>query len=122
MVKEGDQSNFDMGEFDLMFGERNLTVKYPNRTQSIYDVASIGDDRMILQKGDQKIMLVQNALAYLKHTVAAGFTFGADSGSPDAQGEGMKSDTTQDLVMWRCQNWGGNQTCSFGNKSHQMPP
>jgi hypothetical protein len=32
MVKEGGLSNFDMGEFDLSFGERNLTVLYPNRT------------------------------------------------------------------------------------------
>lgn len=102
MVKEGGLSNFDMGEFDLSFGERNLTVLYPNRTQSIYDVASIGDDRLILEKGEQKIMVVQNALAYLKHTVAAGFsTFESSDDIPD-------SDRGLDLVMWRCQNQGGN--------------
>ena len=41
-------------------------------------------------------MVVQNALAYLKHTVAAGFsTFESSDDIPD-------SDRGLDLVMWRC--------------------
>lgn len=37
-VKKGMTGIFDMGEFDLIFGNNNLTVVYPNRTQIIYDV------------------------------------------------------------------------------------
>lgn len=58
MVKEGGLSDFDMGEFDLVFGEKNLTVNYPNRTQSIYDVSSFEGNKLILEKGDQKITVV----------------------------------------------------------------
>lgn len=39
---------FDMGELDLVFGDKNLTVKYPNRTQTIYDVATTGGGSLIL--------------------------------------------------------------------------
>jgi hypothetical protein len=57
-----------MGEIDLVFGDKNLTVKYPNRTQEIYDVATIGGSSLILQKGNHTIKVVHNVLAYLKHT------------------------------------------------------
>jgi len=32
MAKEGEPKMFDMGEIDLIFGDKNLTVKYANRT------------------------------------------------------------------------------------------
>jgi len=68
MAKKGEPKNFDMGEIDLVFGDKNLTVKYPNRTQEIYDVATIGGSSLILQKGNHTIKVVHNVLAYLKHT------------------------------------------------------
>jgi len=40
MAKKGAPPHFDMGEIDLVFGDKNLTVIYPNRTQNIYDVAT----------------------------------------------------------------------------------
>lgn len=79
MTKEG-------GQFDMTFGEKSLTFNYPNRTQSTYDVTSIEGDKMVLEKGDQKINVVQKALTQLKHTVSTGFTFEQDG---------------EDLVMWR---------------------
>jgi hypothetical protein len=50
------------GQFDMTFGEKSLTFNYPNRTQSIYDVTAIEGDKMVLEKGDQKINVVQKAL------------------------------------------------------------
>jgi hypothetical protein len=85
MAKEGKPENFDMGEFDLIFGDKNLTVKYPNRTQEIYDVATTGGSTLILQKGNHTINIVHNVLAYLKHTQAMGLsTFGEDKPAPDS--------------------------------------
>ena len=68
MAKEGEVNHFDMGEIDLIFGDKNLTVKYPNRTQNVYDVATTGGSSLILQKGNATIKVVHNVLAYLKHT------------------------------------------------------
>jgi hypothetical protein len=68
MAKDGEKNMFDMGEIDLVFGDKNLTVKYPNRTQVIYDVATTGGDSLILQKGNSTIRVIHNILAYLKHT------------------------------------------------------
>lgn len=47
-----------MGEIDLVFGDKNLTVKYPNRTQDVYDVATTGGSSLILQKGNETIKVV----------------------------------------------------------------
>jgi hypothetical protein len=109
MVKEGGLSSFDMGEFDLTFGERNLTVNYPNRTQSIYDVASIEGNKLILEKGDQKIMVVQNALTYLKHTVAASLNTYRSDEAPESISESQ----SPELVIYKCHNFDGNKTCDF---------
>jgi len=68
MAKDGEKNMFDMGEIDLVFGDKNLTVKYPNRTQDIYDVATTGGNSLVLQKGNSTIRVVHNILAYLKHT------------------------------------------------------
>jgi len=90
MAKKGQPNIFDMGEIDLIFAEKNLTVKYPNRTQDIYDVSSIGGDAFILHKGNETIRVVHNILAYLKHTISAGLsTFGPGRPAPDSFRNGM---------------------------------
>jgi len=121
MAKEGKPENFDMGEFDLIFGDKNLTVKYPNRTQEIYDVATTGGSTLILQKGNHTINIVHNVLAYLKHTQAMGLsTFGEDKPAPDSFRRGMESDKAVDFIMWKCNSWGGDGTCHFRNKTNEV--
>jgi len=118
MAKEGAPNMFDMGEIDLIFGDKNLTVKYPNRTQDIYDVATTGGDNLILQKGNDTIRVVHNILAYLKHTTAAGLsTFGPGKDAPDSFKSGMSSTTALSLTMWKCNSWGGKGTCDFTNNT-----
>lgn len=118
MAKEGEPKNFDMGEIDLIFGDKNLTVKYPNRTQDVYDVATTGGSTLILQKGGHTIKVVHNVLAYLKHTTAAGLsTFGPDKEAPDSFRRGMETTKALDLVMWKCNSWGGKGTCKFRNST-----
>jgi len=68
MAKKGAPNVFDMGEIDMIFGDKNLTVKYPNRTQDIYDVSSVGGSSFVLQKDNQTIRVAHNILAYMKHT------------------------------------------------------
>jgi hypothetical protein len=117
MAKKGEAKDFEMGEIDLVFGDKNLTVKYPNRTQDIYDVATTGGSALILQKGGQTIKVVHNVLAYLKHTTAAGLsTFGPDKEAPDSFRRGMETDQALDLIMWKCNSWGGKGTCDFKDK------
>jgi len=121
MAKEGEVNMFDMGEIDLIFGDKNLTVKYPNRTQDIYDVATTGGDNLILQKGNDTIRVVHNILAYLKHTTAAGLsTFGPNKTAPDSFKSGMSSDKALSLTMWKCNSWAGNGTCDFSNTTSEV--
>jgi len=47
MVKKGEPSGFDMGEFDLEFKDKSVTIKYPNRQQDVFDVYSDGSDSLI---------------------------------------------------------------------------
>jgi len=123
MAKEGVANHFDMGEIDMVFGDKNLTVKYPNRTQDIYDVATTGGSTLILQKGGQTIKVVHNTLAYLKHTQAMGLsTYGAGKEAPDAFQTGMRGNKALDLVMWKCNSWGGKGTCMFRNKTKEEEP
>jgi hypothetical protein len=120
MAKEGEPANFDMGEIDLIFGDQNLTVKYPNRTQDVYDVATTGGSTLILQKGGHTIKVVHNLLAYLKHTTAAGLsTFGPDQDAPDSFRRGMETNKALDLIMWKCNTWGGSGTCKFRNDTKE---
>lgn len=121
MAKEGEAPHFDMGEIDLIFGDKNLTVKYPNRTQDIYDVATTGGSVLILQKGNETIRVAHNVLAYLKHTTAAGLsTFGPEQPAPDSFKSGMSTNKALDLVMWKCLSWGGSGTCNFSNKTQEI--
>jgi hypothetical protein len=111
-----------MGEIDLVFGDKNLTVKYPNRTQDVYDVATTGGSTLILQRGNHTVKVVHNVLAYLKHTQAAGLsTYGYDQDAPDSFKMGMQSDKALDLIMWKCNSWGGSGTCKFSNKTKEAP-
>ena len=120
MAKKGQPENFDMGEIDMVFGDKNLTVKYPNRTQDIYDVASTGGSTFTLTKGNHTIKVVHNVLAYLKHTQAAGLsTYGPEKGAADTFKQGMESDKALDLIMWKCNSWGGNGSCEFKNKTSE---
>lgn len=116
MAKAGEPNHFDMGEVDMIFGDKNLTVKYPNRTQEIYDVATTGGSNLILQKGNETIKVVHNVLAYLTHTQAAGLsTFGAGDESPDSFRRGMESNRALNGIMWKCNSYGGKGTCDFSN-------
>ena len=67
-MKQGQPNNFDMGEMDMVFDDKNLTIIYPNGTQDVYDVATTGGASLILQKGETVIKAVNNELAMLKHT------------------------------------------------------
>lgn len=118
MAKEGEPKMFDMGEIDLVFGDKNLTVKYPNRTQNVYDVATTGGDSLILQKGNETIKVVHNVLAYLKHTTASGLsTFGPGKEAPDSFKAGMSSDEALSLTMWKCNSWAGKGNCDFSKNA-----
>lgn len=48
MVKNKMTGMFDMGEYDMKFGESNLTVTFPNRTNLIFDVYSTGPGKLRL--------------------------------------------------------------------------
>jgi len=122
MAKEGEPKMFDMGEIDLVFGDKNLTVKYPNRTQDVYDVATTGGNSLILQKGNETIKVVNNILAYLKHTTAMGLsTYGPGKDAPDSFRVGMQSDDALSLTMWKCNSWAGNGTCTFKSVDQPVP-
>lgn len=105
---------FAMGEVDLVFGDKNLTVTYPNRTQDIYDVATTGGNALILKKNNETINVVSDTLAYLKHTIGMGLsTFGPGKEAPDSFRQAIVSDHAHSSVFWKCKDWNANTTCDF---------
>jgi hypothetical protein len=122
MAKNGEKNMFDMGEIDLLFGDKNLTVKYPNRTQDIYDVATTGGSTLIIMKGNETIHIVNNVLAYLKHTTSMGLsTYGPGKSPPDSFKTGMWSDKALSMTMWKCNSWAGVSTCAFDHIAEEKP-
>lgn len=102
-VKTGMPNNFLMGEIDMVFGDSNLTVIYPNRTQVVYDVSTTGGSYFVLTKGNDTIKVVNNLVAYLKHTVAMGLsTYGPGKDAPDSFRAGVASNKSTSAVMWKC--------------------
>lgn len=99
---------FDMGEIDMKFGNANLTVTYPNKTNDIYDVYSIGAGKLKLGSNGKNITVVYSTLKNLKHTVAMGLSTYGKEDAPASFKDGMNGDQAESLVMWKCNNWGGS--------------
>jgi len=111
MVKKGQTGMFDMGEYDMKWGENNLTVTYPNKTNAIYDVFSVGPGKVKLAKDGKNYTIVYQTLSNLKHTIAIGIsTFGETA--PESFKAGMSSNHALNVVMWKCTSWSGGQ-CKF---------
>lgn len=65
---------------------------------------------MVLTKGNVTIKVATTVLAYLKHTLAMGFTtYGPGVEAPDSFKAGMQSDKAESMTMWRCNSWGAKQ-------------
>lgn len=106
MVKKGETGMFDMGEYDMKWGDNNLTVTYPNKTNAIYDVFSLGPGKVRLSKEGKNYTIVYSTIANLQHTIAIGIsTFGATA--PESFRAGMSSSRALNVVMWKCTNWAG---------------
>jgi len=111
-VKNGMPGIFDMGEFDMVFGNNNLTVIYPNRTQVIYDVYTTNPGKFIISKDGKNVTVVYSTLKNLKHTIALGLSTYGTVDSPESFRQGMNSDKADNAVMWKCNAWGGDK-CKF---------
>jgi len=83
-VKKGLTGNFDMGEFDLIFGNNNLTILYPNRTQVIYSVSTTTPGKFIISREGKNITVVYSTLKNLKHTIAMGLSTYGKEDSPES--------------------------------------
>lgn len=67
-----------------------------------------------MQKGNETIRVVNNVLAYLKHTISMGLsTFGPGKDAPYSFKEGMTSNDALSMTMWKCTSWTKNGTCDF---------
>lgn len=120
MVSKGAPADFDMGEIDMVFGEKNLTVRYPNKTQDIYDVSTTGGGQMTLTKDNDTIKVVINELINLKHTAAMGMsTYGPGKEAPDSFKIGVDSNKSLSLAMWKCQDYGADKKCSFASSKSE---
>jgi len=119
-VKNGMAGIFDMGEFDLIFGDKNLTMVYPNRTQVIYDVWTTTPGTFILERDGKNVTVVYSTLKNLKHTIALGLsTFGKED-APESFKQGMNSDQASSMVMWKCNAWGADK-CKFDHVNMELP-
>lgn len=113
MVKNMTKGAFEMGEFDMLFGDSNLTLRWPNKTQQVFDVATSGFAMRLTEVTTGKVyQAINNELAYLKYTKAMGFaTKGAGKPAPDSFGGAMKDTESIAFVMWKCN--GQKDKCDF---------
>lgn len=88
MVKKLTKGEFDMGEFDMKFGDSNMTLTWPNKTQQVFDVASTGFAMRLTEVTTGLVyQAISNQIATLKYTTANGFaTMGAGKKAPDSFG------------------------------------
>jgi hypothetical protein len=115
-VKAGKKDHYEMGEIDMIFGEKNLTVVFPNRTQDVYDVSTTGGGQMTLTKDDVKINVAVTQLSNLKHTIAMGLsTFGPGKDAPGSFRQGIITETALSMTMWKCTSYSGSSgdKCKF---------
>lgn len=69
MVKNKMKGEFDMGEFDMLFGDSNLTLRWPNKTQQVFDVATTGFAIRLTDVATGLVyQAINNEVAYLKYT------------------------------------------------------
>jgi hypothetical protein len=117
MVKQLMKGQFVMGEFDMMFGDSNLTLRWPNQTQQIFDVATSGFSLRLTESTTGKVyQAINNEIAYLKHTTAMGFAAkGPGQPAPDSFGGAMKDTESTAWVMWKC-NGNDKTKCDFSPK------
>jgi len=117
MVKNMTKGAFEMGEFDMMFGDSNLTLRWPNKTQQVFDVATSGFAMRLTDVSTGKVyQAINNEIAYLKYTDTMGFaTKGAGKPAPDSFGGAMKDTESIAWVMWKC-NGGNKDKCDFSPK------
>lgn len=74
MVKEKMNGQFVMGEFDMKFGNDNMTLTWPNKTQQLFDVATTGFALRFTDVTTGKVYkAINNEIASLKYTQAMGF-------------------------------------------------
>jgi len=104
MVKEKTKGQFDMGEFDMLFGDSNMTFTWPNKTQQVFDVATSGFAMRLTDVASGDVyQVINNEIAYLKHTQAMGFaTKGPGKGAPDSFQGAMKDTESTAFVFWKC--------------------
>lgn len=114
MVKNKVKGQFDMGEFDMLFGDSNLTLTWPNRTQQIFDVATTGFVMRLTDVVSGAVyQVVTTEVASLKHTTAQAFsTKGAGKPAPDSFTGAMKDTESTAWVMWKC-NGNNKAQCDF---------
>ena len=113
MVKEKMKGQFVMGEFDMLFGDSNMTFTWPNKTQQVFDVATSGFAMRLTDAATGDVyQVINNEIAYLKYTQAMGFaTKGAGKPAPDSFGGAMKDTESTAFVMWKCN--GHKDKCDF---------
>ena len=102
MVKEMTKGQFVMGEFDMHFGDANMTFTWPNLTQQVFDVATSGYAIRLTDSDGGVYDVINNEIASLKYTQAMGFaTKGKGKGAPDSFIGAMKDTESTAFVYWR---------------------
>ena len=103
-----------MGEFDMVFGDSNLTFIWPNKTSQVFDVATTGYYLKLTDSISHKSFLaVSNQLGYLKHTIAQGFaTKMSPDSAPYSFKDAMDDHESTAFVMWKC-NGINKAQCDF---------
>lgn len=115
VVKDGGPTKFPMGEIDAHFDNTTVTFTSYDGTAQSYDVSTTAGDTFSLHEKDgSKVMHVVNGLvANLRYTEAMGLSTFANATYPDSFAQGIRSNHTENMVLFQCNKWGKESTCHF---------
>merc|ERR1719473_2319497 len=116
VVKENGPSKFPMGEIDVVFDNKTATFTSYDGTSHHYEVSTTAGDTFALHDKDDEsrtFHVVNSLVENLRYTTAMGLSTFENTTYPDSFAQGMRSNHTLNMVLFQCNKWGANSTCSF---------
>ena len=115
VVKNGGPTHFSMGEIDVVFANKTATFTSFDGSSHHYDVSTTQGDTFSLheKEGGKTYHVVNSLVENLKYTTAMGLTTFENDTYPDSFAQGMRDNSTLNMVLFQCNTWGKNSTCDF---------
>jgi len=101
MVKNMGPKKFTMGEVDAVFGNKTLSLDVGG-TKTEFDVSTVAGDTFMLhgKDGGAGVAYVNGLVGNLHYTTVMGLSSFGNTTYPESFAQGMRSNSTENLVMF----------------------